>query len=212
MSREMFDVLDEHGKKIGQVASRREVHYHGLWHAGMNLCVTDGHGNVFQQRRAGLPKVRELQDVWDLFFVAGHVRAGDEPLQTLLQELEAEVGIRFTVGLLHADMHLTKVSVTKSDYWVKDESFPLDEERSEHGFRHRVHDHNFVACMPDLDIDRLSLDPEKVVAVRKYPISQLLYDVENPHSAAYHELAHRPPNDDRLYDEMLREAQALRAA
>lgn len=212
MSREMFDILDEHGKKTGQVASRREVHYYGLWHAGMNLCVTDGRGNVFQQRRAGLPQVRELQNVWDLFFVAGHVQADEEPHDTLLRELEAEVGVRFTVEQLHDDMHLTKVSVTQSEYWVKDGSFPLDEEMSEHGFRHRVHDHNFVACMPQLDISQLNLDTRKVLEVRRYPITQLLRDVESPHSPAYHELAHRPPNDERLYDEMLREAQALEAA
>lgn len=212
MSPEMFDVLDEDGKKTGRVASRREVHYNGLWHAGMNLCVTDGQGNVFQQLRGGLPKVRELQNVWDLFFVAGHVQAGDEPLQTLLQELKAEVGVQFGIGQLHADMHLTKVSVTKSNYWVNDSSFPLGEERSEHGFWHRVHDHNFIACMPDLDIDRLNLDTQKVIDVRRYPIVQLLHDVENPHSPAWHKLAHRPPNDAQLYDEMLREAQALQAA
>ena len=212
MSREMFDILDEHGKKTGEVASRREVHCYGLWHAGMNLCVTDGHGNVFQQRRAGLPQVRELQNVWDLFFVAGHVQAGEEPLDTLLRELEAEVGVQFTVGELHADMRLTKVSVSKSEYWVKDGSFPPPEEGSEHGFWHRVHDHNFVACMPDLDITCLNLDTKKVLDVRQYPIAQLLRDVESPHSPAWRELAHRPPNDERLYDEMLREAEALRAA
>lgn len=215
MSREMFAVLDENGRHTGRVASRREVHLDGLWHAGMHLCVTDGQGHVFQQLRSGGPQMKVLPDVWDLFFIAGHVRAHEEPLDTLLRELAAEVGIDFTVERLHDDMRLTKVSVTKSEYWVKDGSFPppFDKaEGSDGGFWHRVYDHNYVACMPDLDISKLTLDSRKVVEVRRYPIDQLFRDVEDPDNPAYSMLAHRPPDDDKLYDHVLKEAQALTAA
>lgn len=203
MSEEMFDILDQHGRKTGETAGKREVHQLGLWHAGMHLCVTDGEGNVFQQLRGGAPHVRILPDVWDLFIAAGHVSAGEEALATLLRETREEVGVRLSVGKLRKN-GLSEVSVTRSDYWVVDPGFPNG------GYYHRVFDHNFVVRLPDLNPDTFVLEANKVLGVRKYPARQLRQDLRSSRSStAYRQHAHRPIEDGRLYSTVLDKVDAL---
>lgn len=200
---EMFDVLDEAGQKTGRVADKREVHERGLWHTGMHLCVTDGVGNVFQQLRGVAPAVRILPGVWDLFIAAGHVSAGEDALTTLLRETEEEVGIRFSLEELRAN-GLIEVSVTRSNYWVEDPKF------SAGGYHHRVFDHNFVVRLPDLDLDTLVLEDMKVIDVRKYPIHRLVMDLVQPADTEdYRQHAHRPVEDDRLYQTVFTGVNAL---
>jgi 8-oxo-dGTP pyrophosphatase MutT (NUDIX family) len=200
---EMFDVLDGLGNKTGRILGRREVHHRGLRHMGMNLCVTDGRGNVYQQLRGGPPDVRNLPDVWDVFLVAGHSAAGETPLDTLLRETWEEVGLRFTLDQLRAN-GLQKVSVTQSDYWVKDPSFPAG------GYQHRLFDHNFVVRITDLDLAVLTLEPKKVLYVRLYSIEAMQRELAQPASSQdYRRYAHRPPQDEILYGTVLNGALAL---
>ncbi len=200
---EMFDVLNEAGEKTGEIAGRREVHEHGLWHTGMHLCGTDGRGSVFQQLRGGPPSVRILPNVWDLFIAAGHVSAGEGPLDTLLRESYEEVGLRLSLPELRAS-GLREVSITRSDYWVDDPSFPGG------GYNHRVFDHNFVVRLPGLDLDTLRLEAGKVLEMRAYPIAALRLDLaQPPGTQAYLQHAHRPVDDERLYETVLRGAVEL---
>lgn len=203
---EMFDILDgETGRKTGQSAGKREVHQRGLWHTGVHLCVTDGQGSVFQQLRGGAPDVRILPDVWDLFIAAGHVSAGEDVYTTLLREVEEEVGMALSLQWLRAK-GLVHVSVTRSDYWVDDPKFP------DGGYQHRVFDHNFVVRMPELDPDSLVLEPKKVLGVRRYPVRRLMRDLgQSPSSRDYLQHAHRPVDDERLYQTVLDEVIRLTA-
>ncbi len=200
---EMFDILDQTGQKTGDVAGKQEVHQRGLWHTGMHLCVTDGAGNVFQQLRGSAPDVRILPDVWDLFIAAGHVSAGEDALTTLLREAEEEVGVRFSLTELRAS-GLSEVSVTRSDYWVEDPKFPNGD------YHHRVFDHNFVVRLPDLDPNTLVLEDKKVLGVRRYPVLQLKLDLAQPATSKdYRQHAHRPVEDDRLYQTVLNRVREL---
>jgi 8-oxo-dGTP pyrophosphatase MutT (NUDIX family) len=200
---EMFDVLDDRGMRVGEVAPKRDVHHRGLWHAGMNLCVTDGRGNIIQQKRGRQPAVSILPAVWDLFLVAGYVAAGETPLETLLREAREEIGLEFSITALEAH-GLREVGVTRSDYLVIDSAYPAMR------YRHRVFDHNFVVRLPDLNLDRFELEPEKVVGVRSYSVNRLRSDLlRAPESVWYAQHTHRPPDDAALYKMMLGAAEAL---
>lgn len=200
---EKFDVFDESGYPTGATATKQKVHQDGLWHTGVHLLVTDGNGNIFQQLRGNPPYVRILPGVWDIFIAAGHVSAGESPYASLLREADEEVGPELSTDRLHAGQ-LTQVGKTRSNYWVEDPAFPAG------GYWHRVHDHNFVAVVPNLDPRELTLEENKVLAVRKYPIEQLLDDLQQPTTShAYSQHAHRPPDDKVLYEKVLAHAQML---
>lgn len=201
---EMFDILDQQGTKTGKAAGKREVHKQGFWHTGVHLCVTDGKGNIFQQLRGSAPDVQILPDVWDLFIAVGHVSAGEDVLAALLREMREEIGTGLSITELQAN-GLSKVSVTRSDYWVYDQTFPGG------GYQHRVFDHNFVVRLPNFDLSALVLEDKKVVDVRLYSIQKLRLDLaQPPASTAYQQHAHRPIEDNRLYRTVLDQALALR--
>ncbi len=198
---EMFDILDQDGQNTGQIANKHQVHSGGIWHTGVHLCITDGAGHIYQQRRGSAPDVCILPGVWDLFAVAGHVAAGEDPAITLVRETSEELGRHYTLGELHS-RGLYKVSITQSNYWVVDSGFPGG------GYWHRVFDHNFVVRLP-LNLDTLQLEPKKVTAVRLYPIQQLYLDLKQPGTKAYTQHAHRPPEDSKLYETVLSAAEGL---
>ncbi len=198
---EMFDILDQDGRSTGRIASKYEVHLQGMWHLGVHLCITDGTGHVYQQLRGSAPDVRILPDVWDLFAVAGHVAAGEDPVMALLREINEEIGRHYTISELHSK-GLYKVSVTRSNYWVVDPGYP------DGGYWHRVFDHNFVVRVP-LDLGTLQLEPKKIIAVRSYQIQQLRADLKRPGTAAYDQHAHRPPENGKLYETVLDAAEGL---
>lgn len=205
MAKEMFDVLDENGNKTGDVASQREVHYRGLWHTGVHLCVTDGRGNVFQQLRGGIPKVRALPNVWDLFVATGNAVHGEEPLEALLRIGRNDIGLELSLTEL-TQRGLVKAKITQSDYWVADNSFPND------GYYHRTFDHNFVVSLTEFDPSELTLEAHKVLGIRRYPLTRLQRDLHQPRdSGTYLQHAHRPPDDAALYQDVLNRVMSLKA-
>ncbi|MBX3738085.1 MAG: NUDIX domain-containing protein [Candidatus Didemnitutus sp.] len=85
---ELFDVVDEHDRVIGQ-APRGEVHARGLRHRAVHVFVTNRAGEVFLHQRS-LTK-DTFPGRWNSS-CAGHVGAGDDYDETVLRELEEELG------------------------------------------------------------------------------------------------------------------------
>ena len=92
---EKIDILDETGRPAGEVAWKSEAHRRGLLHRCFH-CWVAGHDDTGEpyllvQRRA------ETKDTWpgrlDVT-AAGHLAAGEEPLEGGLRELEEELGLR----------------------------------------------------------------------------------------------------------------------
>lgn len=90
---EKIDVLDESGRKTGEVVWKSEAHRQGIWHRCFHCWVTGkddaGEPYLLVQRRAA------AKDTWpgrlDVT-AAGHLAAGEEPLDGL-RELEEELGL-----------------------------------------------------------------------------------------------------------------------
>lgn len=87
---ELFDVVDEHDRVIGQLA-RREVHRRKLRHRAVHLLVVNRAGQVFLHKRS--MKKDLFPGVWDSS-AAGHVAAGEGYDATAVRELEEEIGCR----------------------------------------------------------------------------------------------------------------------
>lgn len=85
---ELFDVVDEQDRVIGQRA-RRDVHAQGLRHRAVHLLVVNAAGKVFLHKRS---KTKDLfPGFWDSS-AAGHVSAGEDYDGTAVRELAEELG------------------------------------------------------------------------------------------------------------------------
>lgn len=90
MIEEFFDVLDQDGKSIGQVCPRSLVHRNGYYHATVHIWVVNEAGEVLLQKRSMQKDTHP--GLWDIS-CAGHLSAGDTPLDAAVRELYEELGI-----------------------------------------------------------------------------------------------------------------------
>ncbi len=92
---ELLDILNGSGKPTGEVAWKSEAHRRGLWHRCFHCWVygteASGEPYLLVQRRAA------EKDTWPGYLdvtAAGHLGAGEKPLEGGLRELEEELGLR----------------------------------------------------------------------------------------------------------------------
>jgi len=88
MSDELFDVVDESDRVVGE-APRSDVHARGLNHRATHILVHDAKGRIFLQRRS-LTK-DTFPGCWDSS-CSGHVDAGEDYLEAARRELGEELG------------------------------------------------------------------------------------------------------------------------
>ena len=86
----MFDVLDEKGVLTGEVCTREQAHTLGLWHRTSHVWIARPPSMLLLQKRS--PLKESYPGCWDISS-AGHLDAGEEPLQGAERELKEELGI-----------------------------------------------------------------------------------------------------------------------
>lgn len=91
---EFFDILDENGNKTGRIKERSLVHedgdIHGTVHIWIRRKTGKGYDLLLQKQKQTKDSFPGCYDISS----AGHISAGDEPLETALRELEEELGIK----------------------------------------------------------------------------------------------------------------------
>ena len=91
---EYFDICDENGMPTGEIISREDAHRDGIRHRTAHVWVirqVNGRTQILMQKRS------ENKDSFPGMYdtsSAGHIPAGDEPLDSALRELEEELGIK----------------------------------------------------------------------------------------------------------------------
>lgn len=107
---EIFDIVDEQDKVIGQ-ASRQEVHSNpSLIHRVVHILVFNPQGELFLQKRS--PHKDTHPGKWDTS-VGGHVDAGESYDQAARREMVEELGIQGAqleslYSYIHRDVHETE--------------------------------------------------------------------------------------------------------
>lgn len=91
---EMFDIIDEQGERTGVIKERGVVHREGALHATAHIWIAQkneksGYDILLQKRSSRKDSHPGCYDISS----AGHICAGDEPLESALRELEEELGI-----------------------------------------------------------------------------------------------------------------------
>jgi isopentenyl-diphosphate delta-isomerase len=140
---ELFDVCTPDGAPSGRSVPRSEAHRLGLWHRSSHLWVTDGRGAVLLQQRH--PDKQTDPGRWDIA-VAGHLSAGQTPLEALVREAKEELGLTL-------DPAAVTFLGTQPQQYV------------EPGFIDREWQHLFAAVWSGA-LSSLVLQAEEVVAVR----------------------------------------------
>ena len=90
---EYLDILDENGKKTGQIALRKEVHSKGYWHKGVHIWIINSKKELLVQRRSA------NKDVYPnklYISVAGHPVSGEKEI-----EQSKPIEKRFIKSLCH---------------------------------------------------------------------------------------------------------------
>lgn len=153
---EYFDVCDENGNPTGEVVARDKAHREGVRHRTAHVWVVRRNAGrweaLLQKRSAGKDSFPCKYDTSS----AGHIRAGDEPLESALRELREELGIRATPDQL---------------YFAG--TFDIRYEKEFHG--HIFRD-NELACvyvyMEPVDIDALTLQSDEVERVDWFDVDK----------------------------------------
>ena len=90
---EVFDIVDENGIPIGEIVERSTAHAEGIRHRTAHIWIvkeTEGKKQVLLQKRAmnkdSFPGRFDTSS-------AGHIQAGDEPMESAIRELGEELGI-----------------------------------------------------------------------------------------------------------------------
>ena len=84
---ELFDVIDSKGNPTGQIVSREKAHAEGIPHRTAHIWIIrekEGRVQILLQKRS------QNKDSFPGKFdtsSAGHIQAGDEPLESALREL-----------------------------------------------------------------------------------------------------------------------------
>ena len=93
MTKEYFDILDEHGNKTGKVKLRGDVHRDGDWHKAVHIWIINNNGDILLQRRCATkdsnPNKLDISS-------AGHLSAGDDSLTGAIRELKEELNLEVT--------------------------------------------------------------------------------------------------------------------
>ena len=99
---EMFDVIDEHGVPTGVIKERGVVHREGALHATSHIWIArpneQGSYDILLQKRSACKDSHP--GCYDISS-AGHISAGDEPLESAIREMEEELGIQVKPEELH---------------------------------------------------------------------------------------------------------------
>ncbi len=117
MADELIEIYNEHNKFLGFKKTRKEVHQQGLWHRASHIWIYNPTGEIILQLR-----VKDKQfypDMWDIS-VAGHVRAGEEPIVAALREIAEEIGL----SVKPQDLQFFKIGEHSTSYQgIKNKEF-----------------------------------------------------------------------------------------
>ena len=90
---ELFDIIDENGNPTGKIVERSIAHAEGIPHRTAHIWIIRRRN---EKTEILLQKRSRNKDSFPGKFdtsSAGHIQAGDEPMESALRELEEELGI-----------------------------------------------------------------------------------------------------------------------
>lgn len=88
---EWIDIVDEQGKSTGKIILKKEAHRLGILHSSVHIWIMDEENRILLQKRH--PEKDTFPNLWDIS-VAGHIGAGESPIETAVREVAEELGLQ----------------------------------------------------------------------------------------------------------------------
>jgi len=154
---DMYEVLDEHGHKTGQILDRPTIHNQQLWHETVNVWIINSQGELLMQLRA--PNVEISPDVWDVT-VGTHLRPNEAPDEAALRALKNTFALEATTDELRHLFNLQSAN-------------PMPENH-----KHNVFEHVFL-LQADPDITKFAYDKAKIADLAWVPLNKLMMEIGN---------------------------------
>lgn len=166
---EFFDIVDENGNPTGEIISRADAHAMGICHRTAHIWVVrklEGKYQVLLQKRSA--DKDSFPGCYDTSS-AGHIQAGDAPLDSAIRELGEELGIEAEKE------DLTQIG-----------SFDIAYEKEFYGKMFRDNEYSFVYVYEkDVDISKLSLQKEEVESVAWFDLDIVADAIAEPRDPAF---------------------------
>lgn len=152
---EIFDIIDENGNPTGKTVERSIAHAEGIRHRTAHIWIIR---RKMEEQRSFFKKIQK-QGFFSRKFdtsSAGHIQAGDEPLESALRELKEELGIH----AVPEDLQFAG-------------KFPISFAKEFHGKMFRDEEIAFVYIYDHpVEIDRLTLQKEEVEEVQWFDLEE----------------------------------------
>lgn len=153
---EIFDIVDEQGNPTGDTVERSEAHANGIRHRTAHIWIARKVGDKWQVL---LQKRAQTKDSFPGRYdtsSAGHIQAGDEPLESAIRELAEELGI-------HAAPEQLEFAGT----------FRIQYEKEFHNKLFKDNEIAFVyVYLGEVDIHRVSVQEEELECVEWFDLDE----------------------------------------
>ena len=110
---EYFDILDENGNKTGERKLREEVHRDGDWHKSVFMFVINSNAEIILQKRSADKDTHP--NMWTVS-ASGHLSAGESSIDTAIQELREEIGIKASENQLEYLFTVKEQEIPKTGF------------------------------------------------------------------------------------------------
>ena len=165
-TKEYLDIVDESGQPTGEIVSREKAHQKGILHRTAHVWVIQktgqGYDILLQKRSEEKDSFPGLYDTSS----AGHIPAGDEPMESALRELKEELGITASENELHYAG-----------------SFRIQYEKEFHGRMFRDNEVTWVYVYDaPVDIGKLTLQESEVSEVRWFDLDEVWNEIKTDRS------------------------------
>jgi isopentenyldiphosphate isomerase len=168
---EFIDILNNNGEISGKTCLKSEAHKNGLFHASVHIWIFDALKNVLIQKRA--KNKDTFPGLWDVS-VAGHISAGEIPLNAAIREIEEEIGLKVFKNQLQF--------IGNSSKKVTHHSHLIDYEL-----------HHIYICCVSFDMNTLKIQKEEVTEIKTIPLNELIFQLKKnsssfvPHGKKYYD-------------------------
>lgn len=171
----LLDALaDENGTPTGMTKTKAEIHEQGFWHRAAHVWIYNSAGEILLQLRAtdkdSYPGLLDIS-------AAGHVDAGEEPIQAAIREIREEIGLEVKAEQLdflfedHISHYIDEIDWRDNEIdlvWLLEFNGSIDDLSLNDGE---------VARLEFMPIDRFEEDLRDAVTRRKYvPHEERYYD------------------------------------